>query len=221
MEVINRFRRGLNSTINAEVLGRIGITESLVPRTLQTLQVLELIDDKGTATTTLEGLRRAPEQEFPVRLTEWLNRVYADVLLYIDPATASKGAILDAFRSYNPVAQQPRMVSLFTGLYAAAGVRKGETTEGTTVRVVAGRKAAVRRLLARPITPIAPTVSLHTAHTTGLPPAISGLLSNLPKSGHGWPKTRRDQFLATFGAVLDFCFPIQEQEGETASGDAG
>jgi len=220
MEVINRFRRGLNSTINAEVLGRIGITESLVPRTLQTLQVLELIDEKGTATTTLEGLRRAPEQEFPVRLTEWLNRVYADVLLYIDPATANKGAILDAFRSYNPVAQQPRMVSLFTGLYAAAGVRKAETTESASVRV-AGRKAAVRRLLARPVATTTLTVPVHTAHTTGLPSAISGLLSNLPKSGQGWPKARRDQFLATFGAVLDFCFPIQEQEGETASDDVG
>src|SRR4051812_46381549 len=96
LEVINRFRRGLPAPIDAGVLGRAGISDSLIPRTLQTLQILDLIDDEGRPTQTLEGLRRAPEPEFQNRLAAWLNAAYADVLQFIDPGTADEGAIRDA-----------------------------------------------------------------------------------------------------------------------------
>lgn len=108
--------------MTGEVLGRAGISESLIPRTLQALLVLDLIDEKGAPTGILEGIRLAPEAEYKQRLSEWLKSAYADVLRYVDPAVDDETKIRDAFRSYNPVGQQPRMISLFQGLIAAAGM---------------------------------------------------------------------------------------------------
>jgi hypothetical protein len=108
--------------VDAEVLARSGISESLIARTIHALKTLDLIDDEGKPTETLEGLRLAPEGEYVNRLGQWLNSAYADVLKFIDPSTADETALRDAFRSYTPVGQQPRMVSLFVGLYGAAGI---------------------------------------------------------------------------------------------------
>jgi hypothetical protein len=123
LEIVDRYRnRGLPTPISAEVLSRAGVSDSLISRTLQTLKVLDLIEEDGTPTSTFEDLRKAPEGEYQTRLQEWLNHAYADVLRFVDPATADETSLRDAFRSYKPVAQQPRMLTLFTGLYAAAGI---------------------------------------------------------------------------------------------------
>tara|TARA_R110002095_G_scaffold1245_12_gene6245 strand:- start:45553 stop:46230 length:678 start_codon:yes stop_codon:yes gene_type:complete len=130
LDIVARHRaKGLPSPINGEVLGRAGVSKSLIPRTLYALQALDLIDDKGSPTDTLESLRLAPEADYKQRLAQWLTGTYADVLQFIDPETADEVAIRDAFRSYNPVAQQPRMVTLFIGLFAAAGVRPDKFTK--------------------------------------------------------------------------------------------
>ena len=99
LELVQRYRtRGLPTPINGEVLARSGISDSLIPRTLQTLQTLDLIDEAGAPTQVFEGIRRAPEAEYQQRLREWLNNAYADALNYIDPATASDVEVRDAFR---------------------------------------------------------------------------------------------------------------------------
>lgn len=123
LELIARFRnRGLPTPISLEVLGRAGITDSLIPRTFQALKVLDLIGEDGMPTPTFDGLRLAPEPDYKTRTAEWLNNAYADVLRFIDPANADETQIRDAFRNYKPVGQQDRMVTLFVGLYAAAGI---------------------------------------------------------------------------------------------------
>lgn len=205
VEVINRFRnRGLASPITGEVLGRAGVSESLVPRTMQSLQILDLIDDKGVPTTTLEGLRRAPEPEFKTRMVEWLNGAYADVLQFIDPATATETEVRDAFRAYNPVGQQGRMVTLFLGLYAAAGVG----AERQSAPRPAARTAQPRAR-SMPIPSIKQAArGIKDTRSGGLPPALAGLLESLPDAEEGWTKDERDKFYSTFGTVLDFCIPV-------------
>lgn len=221
LEVVNRYReKGLPTPINADVLGRAGISQSLLPRTLQALQTLDLIDDKGMPTPAFEGLRRASQGEFKQRMAEWLNAAYADVLNFIDPATADETAIRDAFRNYNPVGQQSRMVTLFSGLYAAAGIgpepdkkqsasRPGARTGATSTKprvLWASRAGSI-------ITPRKQSF----AGSGEMPPALAGLLASLPSSGT-WTRQERDKFLATFGSVLDFCFQIAEPaaDNETA-----
>src|ERR1700730_19221675 len=85
LEVLDRYRsRGLPTPITPDVLSRAGIAQTLIPRVLQSLQSLDLIDDKGAPTATFEGLRRAPENEYRKRLEEWLKGTYADVFSFVD-----------------------------------------------------------------------------------------------------------------------------------------
>ncbi|MBA3678375.1 MAG: DUF5343 domain-containing protein [Sphingosinicella sp.] len=216
LALIERHRnKGLPSPVDADVLGRAGISESLINRTLQALQVLDLVAENGSPSEVLEGLRLAPEGEYKQRLTEWLNNAYADALGFVDPATDDEVAIRDAFRSYKPVGQQARMVTLFMGLYAAAGVMPEKQ-----MVVRKPPQAGIRK----PPTPTAPKARANpnggsggageqkhdSVKIGGVPPALAGLLASLPSQGAGWPKDQRDKFYATFGAVLDFCFPIME-----------
>jgi hypothetical protein len=146
LEVVTRYRaKGLPQPINEDVLSRVGISESLVPRTLQSLQTLDLIDEKGAVTTTLESLKLAPEAEFKERIVQWLNAAYADVLKFIDPHTADDMALKDAFRIYNPPGQRDRMVTLFVGLYAAAGVGLEKTKTRSRTRSKSTSPAAPSR----------------------------------------------------------------------------
>lgn len=114
--------KGLPPTIDKDALLRMGITESLAPRTLQALNILDLITEDGTHTETLKRLRVAPESEYKSRMAEWLNAAYAEILQYADPADGDEASVRDAFRPYKPHSMQDRMLTLFTGLYGAAGV---------------------------------------------------------------------------------------------------
>lgn len=233
LALIDRHRnKGLPAPVDADVLARAGISGSLIPRTLQALQTLDLIGEDARPTPVLEGLRLAPEAEFKARMAEWLNATYADALSYVDPATDDEVRIRDAFRSYSPVGQQSRMVTLFTGLFAAAGIAPEKPKPATRKpqRVAVAAKASVTRQKV-PQTP--PPRRNGAGSTTGqsfsssLPPALAGLLASLPENGQSWPKQERDRFLQTFGAVLDFCFPVDNRqrqkehaEQESVEGDA-
>jgi hypothetical protein len=211
LSLIERHRnKGLPPTLDSDVLARSGISGSLIPRTLQAMQTLDLIAEDGKLTPTLEALRLAPEAEFKARLAEWLNGAYADALRYVDPSVDDEIRIRDAFRSYSPVGQQGRMVTLFTGLFAAAGIapeRQRAAPRKPTKSTSNGgasptRKAETKRDGGK--------VDIRPPQT-GLPPALSGLLLSLPANGESWTKAERDRFVATFGAVLDFCFPVDDR----------
>lgn len=123
IDLIQRYReKGMQTPFTAEVLGRAGITDSLISRTIQALQVLELIDEEGNPTPTFEGIRSAPETDYKQRLGEWIKGVYSDVFSFVDPMTDDQSRIRDAFRTYKPHGQQARMVSLFNGLCMEAGL---------------------------------------------------------------------------------------------------
>jgi hypothetical protein len=207
IELIKRHRsRGLPAPINSDVLARASISGSLIPRTLQALQALDLIDDSGAPSAILEGIRLAPEAEYKQRVADWLRGAYADALQFVDPATAAESEIRDAFRNYNPIGQQERMVALFTGLFREAGI-------GPERQRVGNVKSTTSRTTTKPRT----NPTSHTAlHMNGggdgkLPAPIAGLLTSLPTNGAGWSKTTRDRFVTTFEAVLDFCIPIVEE----------
>jgi hypothetical protein len=207
-DLLERYRsRGLPAPINADVLRRAGVSDSLIPRTIQGLQTLDLIDDSGQPTTVFEGLRLAPEAEYKTRVAEWLRAAYADALHYIDPETADETAIRDAFRQYTPVGQQPRMITLFTALfrYAGIGPEKPAVRIGTIKEQIRQSRRPPGSLTLRPRqrreTPPSPPPPPAFYGGEGSPhPAISGLLAGLPKT---WTQADKDRFLTAFGAVLD------------------
>src|SRR4051812_7146316 len=74
LEIISRRRhRSLPTPINADVLARASVSPSLIPRTLQALQTLDLIDGDGQPTLIFEAIRTSPEADYPKRLEEWLK----------------------------------------------------------------------------------------------------------------------------------------------------
>lgn len=212
IEIIERHRnRGLPSPVTAEVLGRASIPDSLIPRTLQALQSLDLTDEAGNITDAFESIRTSPEAEYQGRLQAWLNAAYADVLTYIDPANDDETKIRDAFRHYKPTGQQSRMVTLFTRLYASAGVRapKPVPVKAAMPRIRAvpqKTSSTVHRITSRQVPALPPPYQ--PPANGGLPAPIEGLLHSLPAEGQGWTQAKREKFIQTFGAVLDFCFPI-------------
>jgi hypothetical protein len=218
LDVISRYRsRGLPSPITSEVLGRAGIPESLHPRTLQSLQTLDLIDEEGKPTSTFEGLRLAPQADFQKRLEEWIKGAYADIFSFVDPMKDDETRIRDAFRGYKPVGQQERMVTLFQGLCTAAGLIEAKSrvarppSPDQPKKHWAVRKAEARRAAGKAAGE-ARAKNVNEPASNGfsglLPAPLAGLLSSLPPNGDGWSKAQREKFLTTFEAVLDFCFPI-------------
>jgi Family of unknown function (DUF5343) len=217
LEIVDRYRnRGLVFPVTADVLLRAGIPESLVPRTLQALVTLDLFNDVGNPTQTLEGIRLAPEAEYKKQLQDWLKSAYADVFQFVDPTTDDESRIRDAFRSYQPQGQQGRMVSLFQGLCAAAGLAPEKKTRAPRTPATPSRPRNII-MQARGGVHHLTAVGL----PTGLPPALSGLLQSLPSDGAGWTKDKRDKFLNAFGTVLDLCFPVVEDGDPTQNGGQG
>lgn len=210
-EIIDRYRkRGLAKPFTGEVLARAGVSDSLVPRTLQALQALELIDEDGNPTETMEALRRAPEPEFQNQLKAWISSVYADVLSFVN-ASDDETAIRDAFRSYNPVGQQSRMVSLFIGLCRLAGMRNDE--QSTASARPKARRAGVQGagvVKRRGTTVTAKQASV--PQPAGIPAPIAGLLTKLPPEHGTWTQAERDKFESAFKALLDFSFTISEEK---------
>lgn len=43
-------------------------------------------------------------------------------------------------------------------------------------------------------------------------PALAGVLSELPRQGAGWTRERRDGFMKTFQAVVEFTIPVVSAE---------
>lgn len=220
--IIRRFRdKGLTAPFTSDVLIRAGVSESLVNRTMQALQTLELIDDSGMPTPTLQKMRVVSEKEFKECLSDWIKSVYAEVFQFVDPAKDDAISVRDAFRSYTPTGQQDRMVSLFLALCAEAGL------------VDESKKSAPKQATRKPLpsrvssaTPVAqrkasrnPPPQQSTFANTGFPPALVGLMQSLPPIGSGWTKEQRDRFVAIFLPVLDFAIPLVENDASANLND--
>lgn len=211
LDLIERHRnKGLPSVVDADVLLRAGISDSLVPRTLQALKILDLLTDDGRPSQVFEGIRLAPTSEYQQRLTDWLKAAYADALSYVDPAIDDEVAIRDAFRKYIPTGQQSRMVSLFMGLFTAAGVmppRQKASAGGGTAKAV--KRGAVVKV-GKPVVYSSSKqdwVPNHSNSPQGLPPALAGLIASLP-ANRRWTQAQRDKFMTAFPVMLDFSFEV-------------
>jgi hypothetical protein len=117
-KVIEKHRQMGLPTVNLQKLQQIGVTESLAPRTMYTLEALGFYDGNGNITPEFDALKRVPEHDFRPRLAALLREAYAPILEVLDPATATQTDVENAFRGFEPTGQIPRMVQLFMGLMA-------------------------------------------------------------------------------------------------------
>jgi hypothetical protein len=228
ISVIEAFRdRGLATPFTAEVLGRAGVSETLVSRVLQSMRELELVDENGMPTDTFERLRQARgEEEYKARLLAWLQDTYQEILKFADPENDAVQRVSEAFRGFTPAKQRLRMVTLMLRLFEYAGATTKVATpreSGAPRRVYVGPRSAprirepVQRLDPPRIRRLEPVLRV-----PNLPPGLLGLLQQIPTDGGSWTQQRRDDFLRAFEAVLDFTVRVddggkegpQESDGE-------
>jgi hypothetical protein len=215
--VIDAFRdRGLGSPVSADVLIRAGVPETLGNRTIQSLKQLGLLTEDGRPTDQFEDFRRIRgEEEYRTRLQEWLQGVYADVLQYADPSKDSYERVTEAFRTYEPAGQRRGMASLLLGLWKYSGLSVAGALVGGSGASPSPRKAVksnqqkpATRMRSSSVTDTPAQVQVQVA---GLPPALVGLLQQIPQGGQGWTEERRAAFLAAFTAVLNYTVPIESE----------
>lgn len=224
--VIERYRdRGLQTPFTVEVLAKAGVSDGLAPRTLQALELLGLIDKDGEPTEQFTALRVAPQEEFQERFAAILRGAYGEVFSFIDPAQDSRERVRDAFRSYKPIGQQERMVTLFLGLCAYAGlIEQAPRRPNTQARVRHTRTSASARAPSRggstrvqPAPAENPEPAARNLFTldfkeapqqAGAHPLIQGLLRELPPIGGNWPAEKHKAWLELQAAAFKLLFKI-------------
>lgn len=216
LDLLDGYRdRGLQTPFTPEVLIRAGVNESLVNRTLRSLEGLDLIDSDGRPTEVLETLARASSDEYQDRLASWVRSTYQEVFQFTDPATDDQTRVADAFRAYEPRGQRSRMVTLFLALCGRAGIISEEDAPKKKARTRKSTKRAARSTDSTPKKPAERNSGGGVVTPSGLPPAVAGLMASVPTGGKGWTAETRDQFLQTLRAVLDFTVPLVDDDDDT------
>jgi hypothetical protein len=153
LDVLHRLRdRGIPNPLTPETIQSIGVPDGNAHRTVQTFKLLGLVDEAGSPTESASRLRQASTDEYPAVLAEVVRAAYQEVFELVDPAQDTDVAIADAFRRFEPAGQRYRMVPLFMGLSAEAGIipperavqPRGPSAAAARERPRKERKAAVR-----------------------------------------------------------------------------
>lgn len=227
IEIINRYREyGMQKPFTIDVLVRAGITENLAPRVLSSLKALGLLKEDGNPTEQFDILARSRDDEFQDRFREIVAEAYAQVFSFIDPSQHGYDRIRDAFRGFEPRGQQERMVTLFLGLCEFAGfdISAARTPREGSARQPRGAMGSRTTRTAGETNGRAPGRGqtrrkggqADDIATSGLAAPLVGLLTELKSIGPAWTEDRRNAWLSTFRAVLDYSYPAQKQQPPTA-----
>lgn len=116
--VLEKQRRVGLDRIDATTLERMGIPESLRPRTIASLALLGFTEADGSASPEFARLKSVKDDEYKSAIWDILETVYEPVLgmlgNHLSDITTTD--VSNALRGYEPVGQLERMVQLFVGL---------------------------------------------------------------------------------------------------------
>jgi hypothetical protein len=122
--VLEKHRQVRLPKIDDPVLeARIGVSEALRPRVLASLELLEFIDGDGVPTAEFARLPNLTDADYKPAVAGMLRKVYAPIIEDVKAEdVGNPDAVEAAFRSFTPTGQIKRMVHLYLGLMAYAGV---------------------------------------------------------------------------------------------------
>lgn len=195
MQVLHGYRTKHPETpFTTDNLQLLGVSASLAPRTLQSLQLLDLVDSDGEPTDAMRALREAESDDFPARLADVLRAAYSEVFRYRDPATDSPDKLREVFRFYRPPSMQDRMLRLFYGLCAEANIiseapaiananGNGSSQSPTPKRERKPSRGPNKSTAQTPPPPPPPRPSVAKKE---LPELVAALVAKLPAKGESW-----------------------------------
>lgn len=234
--VIDRARNGtLPSTIDTDSLQRIGVPESLGPRTLSSLKMLGLVSEDGAAGPALAEFAEANSADYTGIVERWLRSTYSDVFEVLPALSGcTYENVEDAFRGYTPAGQRARMVTLFIGLCDFAGLLPDDSPLRSSFRSTRRepskskhspqtRKAAAaiassprkeRASRDRPDQRISKGEMLDALkdREVRLDPMILGLVQRLPPVDSAWPEVKREAWLNAARASFDVLYTLPDDD---------
>lgn len=193
-KILEAIREGNKGPWTTEACGSAGVTDSMIPRTLNSLEALGIVDAPGNLTASGRALLGTSGPDYTAALASIVSEAYAEVIDHAPPATASAAEVALAFDGFEPRAQQDKMVSLFRGLSAECGL-----------------SSARRRR-----TPARETRGAGARELSGAVSPIEAVLRQLPP-GRRWTKERRDAWITAMTSFVDLLYEV---DADAERGDA-
>lgn len=171
--VLEKYREtGLGgSPITPTVVQRMSKGEEIARRVVLSLKQLELIDDDGVPTPTLEAFKKAPSTEYKRFFANHLYDVYSIIFAVLGQNIDGKTnvEVEDAFRDLKPDSLRKRMVTCFLGLCGYAGIVDESRIKPGPKSTSKPTGTPTRKKLPQHRKPVAPATT-----TTTLPPPLGG-----------------------------------------------
>jgi len=216
VEVIRRIREGKSgNALTLNQLQALGVAAGNADRVQRALTFYRLIEPPDfTLTESATALRKASDDEYPGLLGGIIRKAYAGVFEIVDPATATRNDLVNAFRPYDPAGQRDNMITLFVAVCREAKLMPSDAepqrrATGAAKKVAASLKGTVPSQIRKRFT-----------DSGGfLHPVLDTMLADVKQKfvAGKWTQQERDRFMAIFPLTLDTYLPIaseQKQEEE-------
>lgn len=202
LTAIRTFReRGFTGRVTVEVLESIGVPEGNAYRVLAALKWLGLLNADGSTSEQMDAVRTAPTEQYPVLLEGLVRNAYGEIFQYCNPAVDDATRISDAFRTFSPPIQRPKMVTAFLALCKEAGIIGGEPPQSMLTNRLRRKTQPVQRGRAdRPVPPPAPapTPVLFPSSTRSVE---ERLLDKFPDFDPSWSEELKTKWFTDFSAL--------------------
>lgn len=208
-DVLARLRnRNLPEAVDAEYLRDANVPDGTNARTLFAFRFLGLITPANEPTSALRSIANSTDEEYRSTLSDLIREAYAEVFVVIDPAQDDQLRVENVFRRYTPASQRSRMVVFFLAMCREAGIA---TLDVPRQRVSQAAPGAMQQ---RKIMPKDRPSTKGSARVV-VPPALGGLIQNLPPIGTSFPKARQDQWIGMVQATLAYLYPEEAVEEDS------
>lgn len=164
---------------------KIGLSPNLFTLNFRSLQFLGLVDEGGYPTDAARRLRTAPSDEFHKVLEQIVRSAYKPIFEVVEPTTASRTQVDDAFRHEKPEAQRARMVAFFLGMCREAGITLkeapvgGRPSKGQGKRISRKATATKDQVVLAEERPVERQLALPPAPSRSLDPALVGIVGKI------------------------------------------